>query len=306
MKKLFSCIVLLLGMLLLLAGCGEEQYEEGEYAIYYFNIEKTKIEAEGYDSSGATGEELIRELLQCLQSKPESNKLRRTIPEGIEVLEIKSNGSHLTLDLSKTYLDLSVTDEVLMRAAIVRTLLQSPDYSLVSFTIESEPLTNKAGALIGSMGADSFVENPGQQIISNKEATITLYFASGDGTTLVKETRDVHYSSSISMEKLVMEQLIAGPKQGGVATIPSGTKIITVSVVDGICYVNLDSTFQNQNQEITEEVVLYSIVNSLTELPGVSKVQISVNGDTTGMVRYTYELAKLYERNTALFETGEQ
>ena len=74
------------------------------------------------------------------------------------------------------------------------------------------------------------------------------YFSSKDGTTLVKETRTVHYSTNISLEKLVMEQLIEGPKKGATATIPSETKIITLSVMDGICYVNLDNNFQNQKQ----------------------------------------------------------
>ena len=89
------------------------------------------------------------------------------------------------------------------------------------------------------------------------------------------------------------------------ATIPSETKIITLSVMDGIGYVNLDNNFQNQNQEITEEVVLYSIVNSLTELSGVSKVQISINGDTSGKCRYTYDLSTMYEKNPNLLETKE-
>ena len=67
-------------------------------------------------------------------------------------------------------------------------------------------------------------------------------------------------------------------------------------MVEGVCYVNLGESFRNQNAEVNEEIVLYSIVNSLTELPGVSKVQISVNGSTDGKLRYTYDLSKMYER----------
>ena len=82
------------------------------------------------------------------------------------------------------------------------------------------------------------------------------------------------------------------------STVPSGTKLISVSVVDGVCYVNLSDSFKNNpNPEVTEEVLLYSIVNSLTELQGVSKVQISINGSTDGKVRFSYDLSKLYERD---------
>ncbi len=306
MKKRIISLLLVLLVLVTFTGCNDEPGTSGEYQIYYFNIDKTKIEPEDYDSTGTTKEELIQELLTALQSDPKHSQMRRTIPEDIQVLGIKTNATQLTVDFSKEYNSLSVTEEVLMRAAIVRTLLQYSEYSLVNFTVESEPLKTKDGSLVGSMTKDSFVENPGMQINSSKVATLTLYFASGDGTFLVKETRDVHYNTNISVEKLVMEQLIEGPRnQNALATIPSETKIITVSVVDGICYVNLDNNFQNQNQEITEEVVLYSIVNSLTELSGVNKVQISINGDTSGKCRYTYDLATIYEKNMDLLEIKE-
>jgi len=302
MRKRIMCLLLSLMVVLSLVGCGNETKAEGEYQIYYLNMDKTKIVSEGYDSSGATGEKLIEELLAKLSSAPESSQLRQTIPANV-VYNFKINGAYLYIDFSDAYKALSKTEEVLVRAAIVRTLLQIPQYSLVSFTINSEPLLTSDGTLVGAMAADSFVENPGQQINSSVETTLTLYFADSDGTHLVKETRDVHYSTNISMEKLVMEQLMEGPdKSGARATIPSETQLITISVVDGVCYVNFDETFQNQNQEILEEVVLYSIVNSLTEIPMITKVQISINGETKDDIRYTYPLSKMYERNLDLVE----
>jgi germination protein M len=105
------------------------------------------------------------------------------------------------------------------------------------------------------------------------------------------------------LEKLVIEQLMEGPKEKGrLATIPSGTKLITISVVDGVCYVNLDEMFLNQNQEISEQVVLYSVVDSLTELSTIDKVQISINGDTSGKCRYTYDLATMYKEDLSIVE----
>ena len=150
------------------------------------------------------------------------------------------------------------------------------------------------------------MENPGGPINASQQTTLTLYFANMDGTGLVEETRVVHYSSNISMEKLVMEQLMEGPKQSGAqSTIPAETKLINVSVVDGICYVSLDETFLNQNPEITEQVVLFSIVDSLTELGNVQKVQISINGDTSGKCRYNYDLATMYEADESLVQGSE-
>ena len=298
MRKRIICILLSLLLLLSLTGCGNNNEKKGEYQVYYLNMEMSKIVAEEYDSTGAEREDLIEELLTKLQSAPDSSKLRQTIPANVKVNSFKINGAYLYIDFSEEYKALKTTEEILVRAAIVKTLIQANVCSLVAFTINSEPLLNASGNLVGSMSADSFVENPGKQINSSVETTLTLYFASKDGTGLVKETRTVHYSTNISMEKLIMEQLIEGPKKSGrLSTVPSATKLITVSVVDGVCYVNLGDSFKNQSADVNEEIVLYSIVNSLTEGQNVSKVQISVNGSTDGKLRYTYDLSKMYERD---------
>ncbi len=305
MKKKTGCLLLVLVLLLSVTGCGDKTREKGEYQVFYLNMDITKIVPEDYNSTGATGEDLVMELLEQLESAPDSSKLRQTIPSNVVVKGIKSDGAYLTVDFSQTYKNMTVTEEVLIRAAIVRTLLQVPEYSLISFTVNSEPLRTLDGTLVGNMTTDTFVENPGAQINASMQSTIKLYFSNADGTSLVEETRVVTHSSSVSMEKLIMEQLIDGPKlEKSKATIPVATKLINVSVLDGVCYVSVDNSFQNQDQEIKEEIVLYSIVNSLTDLPGVTKVQLSINGDTKGYCRYTYELSKMYERNLDLLESN--
>lgn len=298
MWKKILCFILSLTMMFSVVGCNKEEKKKGEYQIYYLNMDMSKIVAEGYDSTGAEGEALVEELLTRLQSAPESSKLRQTIPTNVKVQSIKINGVYLYIDFSEEYKALKPEEEILVRASIVRTMVQTEPCHLVAFTVNGESLRNPDGELVGSMSADTFVENPGKQINSSVEKNLNLYFSSKDGTKLVKEIRTVHYSTNISLEKLIMEQLIEGPKQSGaMATMPSGTKMISVSVVDGVCYVNLSDTFRNQNAEVNEEIVLYSIVNSLTESLGVNKVQISINGSTEGKIRYTYDLSKMYERD---------
>lgn len=298
MKKRWLSLLLVFTMIFSLTGCSLGGKEKGEYQVYYLNMDMTKIVPEEYDSSGSTGEELIVELLERLKSAPESSKLRQTVPTNVEVEWYQLINSRLYINFSEEYNELTPTEEVLIRAAIVKTVLQVSGVALVEFQVKGEPLLTHDGTMVGSMTSDSFVENPGEQINSSVEKTLTLYFANNDGTELVKETRIVHYSTNISMEKLVMEQLIEGPKKSGAtATMPSGTKLISVTTVDGVCYVNLSDAFKNQSASITEEILLYSIVNSLTELSGITKVQLSINGDTKGTVRYSYDLSKMYERN---------
>lgn len=303
MKKKIYVIALIVTMILSLVGCGKE-IDDDAFKVYYVNIDVTNVKPIEYDFSaeGKTTSEQVDELLRELSKEPDDNKLRRSIKETVDVLGYTENAYTVTIDFSESYYDMTPAEEVLSRAAIVKTLTQLDDIMYVNFTVESAPLKNADGVIIGSMSADTFVENPGEQINSSVKETVTLYFANKDGDGLVKQKRVVHYSSNISLEKLVVELLIEGPKNDKlISTLPTGTKLINVSVVDGVCYLNFDDTFRNSiNDKLTEDVILYSLVNSLTSLSSVDKVQISINGENSGVFIYNYKLSSLYQFNENL------
>lgn len=307
MGKKITALVLVTALLAaLFAGCGKKE-EQGGYLVFYTDSELTQLAPQQVQLEGTTTEEKAKELLELLQQQPKDAQLRQTIPENVSVRDVQMSTYQITVDFSSEYYEMDALEEILVRAAVAKTLLQFSEYPYVAFTVEGKALMDASGRAVGSMNEDSFVENPGEQIGSSQKTTLTLYFSDASGSYLVPETREVHYSSNISLEKLVMEQLLEGPKESGLeATIPSETKLITVTVVDAVCYVNFDDGFLNQNQEITEPVVLYSIVNSLTELSTVDKVQISVNGDTSGKCRYTYKLSNMYEANPKMVKEIEE
>ncbi len=305
MKKIIHClfaVCLLFAGVSMLASCGGE--EDKELKIFYLNAEATRVVPVDYEAEAADTEDLIQELITAFTMDPEDSKCRRVLPANVSIQNWSHKGYFLIVDFNSEYMNMPPAEEILCRAAIVRTLTQVEDVMYVSFTVDSSPLVDSRGSLVGSMSNESFVENPGAQINSSISTSLTLYFSDAEGTALIPETHVVHHSSNVSADKLVMEQLIAGPRTSGLqATVPSGTKVITISVVDRVCYVNLDETFMNQNQEITETVVLYSIVNSLTDLPEVDKVQISINGDTSGKLRFTYDLVTMYEADPSLIKS---
>lgn len=306
-KKILVIGCMLLFLFLVLSGCSDNEYF-GEYQVYYLSMDLTKTIATDMDFEEKNPQKLVEEMLLKLQEDPGGADIRRAIPEIIKVGKPQFTGYQITVDLSKEYYELGQAERVLTRAAIVKTLTQIEEYQYVAFTVNGEPMVNDDGSLVRSMSKDSFVENPGKQINSSHYTVLTLYFANEEGTGLEKEECEVHYSSNISLDKLVMTKLIEGPEHSDLqATLPSGTKIVMISVADGICYVNLDETFRNdQNNEILEQVVLYSIVNSLTELPDVDKVQLSINGDSSGNLRYNCPLSELYEKDDSLLVSNEE
>ena len=50
--------------------------------------------------------------------------------------------------------------------------------------------------------------------------------------------------------------------------------------------------------------MIYSIVNSLVSLENIDRVQISVNGDTSGKYRDDYELAQMYRADYSYVDLG--
>ena len=193
------------------------------------------------------------------------------------------------------------------RAAIVKTFTQIKGINYVSFQIEGKDLEDSMGKLVGAMYSDSFIYNEGAQINSFEEITLNLYFANKEGDGLLKTEKTIMYNTNVAKERVILEQLIAGSKgTKGYSTINPDTKVLSVVVKDGVCYVNLNNTFQTMVYSVTPEVTIYSIVNSLCEISGIQKVQISIDGDTSIVYRDKMQLNATYERNLDLMDKGIQ
>lgn len=300
-------LFLILSLLILgLCACGQKgKQEQGRlYEIFYVNHEETAIFAGEYRTETTDRDALLRELIEQLGTVPEKLEYKVPLSGSLKLLGYSVTEDQLTLNFDEGYLTQSVTTEVLVRAAIVRTLTQIDGIRYISFQIKTEPLKDASGNVIGVMTADMFVDNAGNEINTYEKAKLTLYLANETGDRLEKVTRTVIYSSNISMEKLVVEQLIAGPQEGDKVypVMNPDTRIVSVNTKDGICYVNLDNTFLTQIYNVNSEVTIYALTNSLVELPNVNKVQISINGDTNVSYKENISLSTVFERNLELVD----
>ena len=212
MKRIII-FVLTAVILLSMGGCTKKK-ADNTVEVFCLNMDVTSSVPESYvlRSKNSDVDKQVDELLGRLQDKPEDSRLRKAIPDEVSVRGHDEKNYNCTVDFSKEYYDLTAAQEVLLRASVVRTLTQLDSISYVTFTVNSIPLVDSDDEIVGSMGADDFVENPGEQINTSVKETLTLYFADKDGTGLEKQTRVIHYSSNIALEKLVVEQLIEGPK----------------------------------------------------------------------------------------------
>ncbi|PXV88294.1 germination protein M [Lachnotalea glycerini] len=299
LRIIFFCTILGL----LLTACGNKKAVSSGYFMYYVNKEETKIVTEAYQPNSEATNEIVGEFIALLDENPKNANYKKAKPDNVKVLNytLESNQVYITFD--KGYYDMSEVTEVLLRTAVVRMMTQIPGVEFVSFYINDKPLTDVNGNVIGIMTTDNFIENTGDEINTYERTKLTLYYANTEGNKLIETSVDVVYSSNISMEKLIIEQLIKGPTSDKVyPTIPPETKLISVSIKNGICYVNFDEGFLNKTYDLSESVPVYSVVNSLLELSTINKVQILINGETDITYREVINFDTLFERNLDIIE----
>ena len=299
---------------LLLIGCrNSEENTQRQYEVYYLERNDNHIASFSYETMTPKAEQefLVKELLIQLSTQIEEIDYKPVILD-FTVKDCIFHEGQVTLNLSKEYEMMEFTKEVLVRAALVKTLTQIEGIELVNIQVEGRDLEDSNGKAVGVMAADTFIDNTGEDMKKYEEVTLTLYFANMTGDQLIKVNRTMRYNTNIAVEKLVVEQLIQGPvDQKGkdsnklaFPTLNNGIKIISVNIKDGICYVNLNNTFLTLANNVTADVMIYSLVNSLTELPGVLKVQLAVDGETEVMLG-DKTLSALFERNLDLIQVEE-
>lgn len=304
MKKLLWILVGVLMLAGFTACKSEEPTGENVYQIYVVSNSETKVESHTHEMTATTSEAMLEELVQCLSEQPEKAEYKAPFAMGFEILSMDLVEGKLLLNLDGAYMNLPATTEVLVRAAIVRTMTQLPEVKYVGITVEGQELFDRAGEVVGLMTAEMFINNDGNEINTYELTRIKLYFVNESGDKLIGAYREKYYSTNVPLERFVVEELIAGPSGKVAGLYPSinpEVKVISVMTKDGICYVNLDSSFLTVINNVSTETSIYSIVNSLVELSTVNKVQILINGEVPTSFGST-----AFERNLDIVTTLEQ
>ena len=305
-----ACLLLVLATAVFLAGCHKDKVTitpgEGEIVIYYSNASCSRLISKIYTPQHEQTVELARELY----AKMQEGGYEDTIPAvaaDITISDISLSGNTMSIALQGPWDTMRAPNRMLFLAAVTRTLTQLKDVDGILFTMNGEALTDESGNMMGVLRSASFVDNAVDNPEDYREAVIALYFANEAMDGLVKVERTVVYRSSSSMERIVVEQLLRGPEDSGAkASLPNTASLLSINVRDGVCYVNFDSKFITEVLGSYDYVPVYSVVNSLTELPNVDKVQISINGSSeTGFQRDILSFAIPFTRNMKYVEESQ-
>lgn len=295
------CVLLCMGML---AGCskGKEPVKGGTF-ICYVDTDGTSLVKEPFELKSGTVEENIRDILYAMTEETDSIDYKSVFPKEVRIRDWLLTEGRLDIHFSSNYKDMKPAEEVLLRAAVVQTLEQIHQVEYVGFFIEDQPLTDSAGNEIGYMGSEYFLQYKGSSLHLYQLGELKLYFMNENGDKLVREEVSVRYNSNISMERLIVDQLIKGPAVEGLRpVIPPETKVIGVSVKDGVCYVNLTEGFLNNTYMTDPRLTVYAIVNSIVDGGSCSQVQISVNGESNIEYMESVDLSKPLSREQDFVE----
>ena len=300
-KYLFCLIFLVL--IINISGCNnqvKEQIVEDEnyYKIYYVNNLEDKLVSEDYFAKEDKTDKLVKELIGRLTSIPDGITLKKPIPDEVKIKGIKIKDDCVTINFSETDKQITGISEILRRACVVKTLCQIDGINKVEYTIEDQPLMYSELNPVGAMSADDFIDNTGGETTYYQNVQVSLYYTDLEGKKLFQTRHNVEFDGTISLEELVVRQLLAGPLEDDKLSpvLPAGTKINKVSLKDGICYVDFSKEFLEGRDGVSDDVIVYSVVNSLSDIGNVSKVQFWIDGKPVSSYRETVQIDLPIER----------
>lgn len=296
--------ILVLSVMLLLCSCNKSMKEnDSDFFVYSIDKEGNTLSAQPYQPKENQEEKLIQELLGQLKQEENNKQDVPAIPEDIVINGYSITDGIVTIDFNEPYQQLKMEREILCRAAVVLTLTQVKSVEYVAFTINDSPYKRSDGAFVGAMQASDFVSDLGGGNNTNATEDFKIYFANEDASALKEyNLMDAKYGEK-SKEQFIVEQLIKGPqKKGYTPTLSPKLKLTNIVTANNICYVDFEQNFLTEQSKVSNQLVIYSIVNSLSELNEIHTVQISVNGDSALKYHDDISLSEPFSRNLDLLE----
>lgn len=315
-KLLLSFALLLL--MVILGGCNNTRTDdketvslsENQIYIYYVNSDRTDIVESVYtlDKDNDLSKN-VRELIMHLSDMQATSDCLSPIPDSITYIDepVENERGMIEVSFNVVYDNVSTETLLFFKGCVAKTLLQLEGVSKVTIYMNDIANPNPDTSVVSeTFDEDSFTMSYGDESGNKEMGNIVLYFANPSGTALKPYRKSIEITNNMSLGRIVVDSLIEGPKnEEYIATINPQTTIKNIAVKDGICYLDLSDEFYNTDISLKNDIIVYSIVNSLAELPTVTKVQFLKDGEKMQFYRETMPFDGLFERNLDIIEQEE-
>ena len=246
--------------------------------LYFLNEDRSSIEEAERVMSYATPDDLTKQIIEELK-RADAN---RTINEKTKVNSIIRNADNtMIIDLSRDYITDNIDGNTLATYALIKSVCAAGsviDVSGVKVTVDGSNILAGDGEAIDYLYAGDV--NLHSDMAEISDSVIALYHLA-DENKLKRETYSVAVSGKLSTERFILERLAMKPdNEAYESAYINNDGFIGVETRGGICFVNLKNSFlqDNTGDDEKEQAVIYSMVNSLTELSDVDGVMFLIDG----------------------------
>ncbi|WP_069997937.1 GerMN domain-containing protein [Cellulosilyticum sp. I15G10I2] len=304
--RLFIVILLLP---IIIAACNKSSPSgkgKDTITIYFADYTKGSLFSENIpvDLKGiVTNRDKTQFVISALSRGPQSTTLQNNNDMHIKEVNLDDRLAYVLFD--GKYDSLSANEQMGIRASLVYSLTELNFIDGVEFFIEDRPILNINSKPIGPITRSDIIlsvlnPNPPTTI-----QPVVLYFTSLENPRLIKEQRDIQVNNNVPLERYIIDELIKGPQQEGLLpTIPKETIVNDVNTKEGVCQVDLSFDVKSKHFTSPESkaLMIYSIVNALTELPKIQKVAFLIDGKKEIEFSKDIDLSEFFERKEALIE----
>lgn len=312
-KKYFKYVLLVLLAVIILCGIfvytKNIKMAEGtdSFNMYYINLNTNTLEVEQRAINSVSDQKLMfNTVVEEYFSGSKNTNLSLVLPKEFKVKNKSYKDKTAYIDLAGSYNDMTSDLRILSMGSLVYTLTDIDFIDNVCVSVEGKSLMDANNEYSAVFNRENVMYNPTVSPEKTNWQVIYLYFADQSGEKLVCQQRGMEVKQSQSLEYQIVEQLISGPDNSRgdnlQQTLPSDTKIRDIKTEEGICYVNLSRDFIKKNGAVSEPVIIYSIVNSLTEFDSVNRVQFLIEGEKINEYSGDLDFSKPFARNSGLIK----
>ena len=149
-------------------------------------------------------------------------------------------------------------------------------------------------------------QKPGDsQVQTRKQLTLKVYYPDEGATHLVAVDRAVDVEDGKDKYTAAVETIIQEPTESNlVAIFPKATQVRSVKVEGDLATVDFDGSIQRtfSGGSTGEELLVGSLVDTLTDFPEINRVQILVDGNAVESLAGHMDISKPFERMNNLLQ----
>ncbi len=273
--SLLLAAALLLGM----GGCAAKKDPvEQPVNFYYVRLHPDYTAANGLLAAevreGAGQDRDYALLLETYLRGPADGEWVNPFPEGLTLCSVSTEADVLSITVSEELAQLSGANLSIACACLALTGMDLTGCGTVRISADGQTLFGEPSVQLRKEDL-VFEDDTAMQLRDN----MTVYLRDRESSCLVGVRATVNLASGNGAYAMLLELLLQGDEEHP-SPLPEGTRLLGVSVEDGLCAVNFSAEFENKigTDTCRQRLALQSVANTLTQLSTVTGVHFYCEG----------------------------